>query len=97
MDILKLMALSKVILSDSGGIQEEAPSFGVPVMVLRKVTERPEGVIANKAFITKVKKEEIIFLFDRLYSGEKNSDLTNPYGDGQSSIRIKDILLSNIN
>lgn len=97
MDILKLMNLSKIILSDSGGIQEEAPSFGVPVMVLRKTTERPEGIIAKKAFITKVKADDIINKFNKLFSSQNITDKHNPYGDGNSSNRIMSILLSKIN
>lgn len=92
MDILKLMTLSKVIMSDSGGIQEEAPSFGVPVIVLRKVTERPEGVIAKKVFLTDVIAQTIINKFNDLYSNYNPIDTKNPYGDGKSAERIMNIL-----
>ncbi len=93
-DILKIMNISKVILSDSGGIQEEAPSFGVPVIVLRKTTERPEGVITKKVFLTDVVHGEIIDKFTSLYNHYASIDKKNPYGDGKSSIRIMNILLS---
>jgi len=93
MDILKIMSLSKIILSDSGGIQEEAPSFGVPVIVLRKTTERPEGVIAKKVFLTDVDYKEIVDKFDDLFNNYKPKDNKNPYGDGKSSLRIMDELL----
>ena len=96
MDILKLMSLSKVILSDSGGIQEEAPSFGVPVMVLRETTERPEGVLAKMAFITKVKANLIINRFNELFSSSTKRNITNPYGDGKSADRIMTSLLLEI-
>ena len=93
-DILKIMSLSKIILSDSGGIQEEAPSFGVPVIVLRKSTERPEGVIAKKVFLTNVVFGEIIDKFTDLYNNYSSINLDNPYGDGKSSTRIMGFLLS---
>ncbi len=93
MDILKLMSLARIIMSDSGGIQEEAPSFNVPVMVLRKITERPEGIKAKKAFIVDLKKNKIIDKFQELLHNYDITDFSNPYGDGHSAERIKNILL----
>ncbi len=93
LEILKLMSLSKIILSDSGGIQEEAPSFGVPVLVLRKVTERPEGVIAKKVFLTDLVSQIIFDKFNDVYNNYVPSDAKNPYGDGKSSERIMNALL----
>ncbi len=97
MDILKLMSFSKIIISDSGGIQEEAPSFGVPVMVLRKVTERPEGIKKKKAFLVELKKEKIVNSFYSIINTYNNTDKSNPYGKGNSSLIIRDILLHKIN
>ncbi len=96
LDILKLMSYSKIIMSDSGGIQEEAPSFGVPVIVLREITERPEGVIAKKAFLTNVNEFDIITKFENLYSNYNTTNTSNPYGDGEAACKIKKILLSNL-
>lgn len=90
-DILKLLSIAYCAISDSGGIQEEAPSFGTPVLVLRKATERPEGVSSGVAFLVGSTKSEIIHRFNEL---EHNypSFAGNPYGDGKSSERIFDIL-----
>ncbi len=96
-DIIKLMNLSRIILSDSGGIQEEAPSFGVPVLVLRKTTERPEGIMEKKAFITELKINSIIKQFKSIYHNYYPKDLKNPYGDGFAADKIRDILLSQNN
>jgi UDP-N-acetylglucosamine 2-epimerase (non-hydrolysing) len=90
-DILKLLNIAYCAISDSGGIQEEAPSFGTPVLVLRKATERPEGVSSGVAFLVGSAKNEIISRFNDLehifptFNG-------NPYGDGKSSDRIVDVL-----
>lgn len=92
-----LMSNSFLILTDSGGIQEEAPSFAKPVLVMREVTERPEGV---KAGIVKlvgtdrklIVKEALRYLDNReLYN--RTVKYVNPYGDGKASIRIKNVIL----
>jgi UDP-N-acetylglucosamine 2-epimerase (non-hydrolysing) len=91
-----LMNQSYFILTDSGGIQEEAPSLGKPVLVLREVTERPEAVEAGTAKIIGTQKENIIReaqeLLDHPEQYQKMSHIKNPYGDGKSAERIMDIL-----
>ena len=83
-----------LILTDSGGIQEEAPSFGVPVLVLREVTERPEGVAAGCSELVGTDTDRIIsrasvFLES---SAKPRHTIPNPYGDGQAAARIVDVL-----
>ncbi|GIN40311.1 MULTISPECIES: non-hydrolyzing UDP-N-acetylglucosamine 2-epimerase [Heyndrickxia] len=81
-----------LILTDSGGVQEEAPSLGVPVLVLRDTTERPEGIEAGTLKLAGVNEETIYQLATELLTDpvayEKMSKATNPYGDGQASKRI---------
>lgn len=91
-DFIWMMKQSFLILTDSGGIQEEAPSLGIPVLVLREKTERPEGVIAEVAILAGRKKENIVFQVSNLIANEsayKNmvSNLS-PYGDGKAAQRI---------
>ncbi|MBP5303926.1 MAG: UDP-N-acetylglucosamine 2-epimerase (non-hydrolyzing) [Clostridia bacterium] len=89
-------ARSYLCLTDSGGIQEECPSYGVPVLVMREVTERPEGVKAGTLKIVGTSEEVIYSTFKKLLEDEKEylamSHACNPYGDGQASKRIADIL-----
>ena len=97
-DLIWMMNNSNIILTDSGGIQEEAPSLGKPVLVLREVTERMEGVDAGTALLVGSNKEKIIaetskLLTDSTYYS-KISKAVNPYGDGTSSEKIKEIILS---
>ena len=93
-----MMHKSYFILTDSGGIQEEAPSLGKPVLVLREVTERMEGVDAGTAILVGADKNKIVceasklLLDDNYYN--KISKSSNPYGDGRSSEKIKSIVLS---
>ena len=91
-----LMKRSYLVLTDSGGIQEEAPSLGKPVLVMRKVTERPEGVEAGAAELVGVDTDSILAATQRLLDdGDvygRMSAVRNPYGDGQASRRIADIL-----
>jgi len=83
-------------LTDSGGIQEECPSYGVPVLVMRDTTERPEGIEAGTLKLVGTEEEKIYRMFKKLLENEeeyqKMSRACNPYGDGNSSIRIADIL-----
>jgi len=96
-----LMAKSYLILTDSGGIQEEAPSLGKPVLVLRENTERPEGVNAGTVRIVGRKKENIIKEVKNLIENKKAyikmSKAKNPYGDGHSSERIIKTILRFLN
>lgn len=90
------LARSYIILTDSGGIQEEAPSLGKPVLVLRDTTERPEGIKAGTLKLTGTDEETIYSEFKRLLTDEEEyramSEASNPYGDGFASKRIADIL-----
>ena len=92
-----LINISYMILTDSGGIQEEAPSLGKPVLVLRDTTERPEGVEAGTLKLVGTNKDRIRREVEKLLNDEveykKMSDMANPYGDGNASNRIVDILL----
>ncbi len=95
-DFHNFMARSYLILTDSGGIQEEAPSLGKPVLVMRDTTERPEGIEAGTLKLVGTEEETIYENFKRLLIDEneynKMSKASNPYGDGQASRRIVDIL-----
>lgn len=90
------MARSYLILTDSGGIQEEAPSLGVPVLVLRNVTERPEGLKTGALRLIGTEEETIHQSVVRLLEDEeeyrKMRCLVNPYGDGRAAVRIADVI-----
>lgn len=96
-DFHNFAARSHIILTDSGGIQEEAPSLGKPVIVLRDTTERPEGIEAGTLKLAGTDEEMIFNLTDELLSNEeeytKMSKASNPYGDGKASGRIVEALL----
>ncbi len=96
----KLMNLSYMILTDSGGIQEEAPGLGKPVVVLRTETERPEAVEAGTVRIAGVDKDEIYNIVKELLDNEdeynKMAKANNPYGDGRASQRIVEHILENV-
>jgi UDP-N-acetylglucosamine 2-epimerase (non-hydrolysing) len=87
-----LMARSRLILTDSGGVQEEAPSLGKPVLVMRATTERPEGIAAGTALLTGPRASSIVEHASRLLDDGKAYDLmanaVNPYGDGRAAERI---------
>ncbi len=95
-DCHNLMARSYLILTDSGGIQEEAPSLGKPVLVMRDTTERPEGVAAGTLKLVGTEEETIYTAFTRLLTDADAyaamAKASNPYGDGFASRRIADIL-----
>lgn len=95
-DFHNFMANSYLILTDSGGIQEEAPSLGKPVLVMRDTTERPEGVDAGTLKLVGTSESVIYKEFSTLLSDfdeyRKMSHASNPYGDGHASRRIADIL-----
>lgn len=96
LDFHNLLARSYLILTDSGGIQEEAPSLGKPVLVLRNTTERPEGIVAGTLKLAGTDEETIYTLIKELLENsqvyETMANASNPYGDGQASKRIADIL-----
>lgn len=96
LDFHNFLARAHLILTDSGGIQEEAPSLGKPVLVLRDTTERPEGLKAGTLRLTGTDEDVIYREFKTLLTDEAAysamSRASNPYGDGQASRRIADIL-----
>lgn len=97
LDFHNLLNKSYLILTDSGGIQEEAPSLGKPVIVLRDTTERPEGIAAGTLKLAGTNEEVIYGMIDELLSNkeeyEKMSKASNPYGDGKASKRIVDEII----
>lgn len=92
-----LMARSYLILTDSGGLQEEAPAMGKPVLVLRRETERPEAIAAGTAKLVGVEKKHIIDsaqeLLDNPHAYENMARAVNPYGDGNACSRIADAIM----
>jgi UDP-N-acetylglucosamine 2-epimerase (non-hydrolysing) len=95
-DFHNFAARAYLILTDSGGVQEEAPSLGVPVLVLRDTTERPEGIEAGTLKLAGVEEEQIYKLATELLTvpseHEKMAKATNPYGDGNASHRIAEAI-----
>lgn len=95
-DCHNIMAQSYLILTDSGGIQEEAPSLGKPVLVMRDTTERPEGIEAGTLKLVGTSEEKIYKEFSRLLHDKQAymqmAKAVNPYGDGKASKRIADVL-----
>ena len=98
-DCHNIMARSYMILTDSGGIQEEAPSLGKPVLVMRDTTERPEGIAAGTLKLVGTDEEVIYRNFKELLENPEAYDAmakaNNPYGDGHACERIADILVQN--
>ena len=97
LDFHNFLARSFLILTDSGGIQEEAPSLGKPVLVMRDTTERPEGVAAGTLKLVGTDEEVIYTEFKRLITDKEAynamAHASNPYGDGHTCERIADILI----
>lgn len=92
-DFLFLLSRAALVLTDSGGIQEEAPSFGVPVLVLRRYTERPEAVDAGLSVLSGPDEDRIVaHAADLLAAGAPTRPAVNPYGDGHAAERIAEIL-----
>ena len=91
-DMHNLMAKATLVLTDSGGLQEEAPSLGIPVLVMRTETERPEAVKAGTVTVVGVKEQDIYqktcALLDDKVLYDKMANAVNPYGDGRASERI---------
>ncbi len=94
--LIWLMNKSYLVLTDSGGIQEEAPSLGKPVLVMREVTERMEGITAGTALLVGTDKDRIIFETKRLLKNKHDYDRmaksVNPYGDGSTCKQVLGIL-----
>jgi UDP-N-acetylglucosamine 2-epimerase (non-hydrolysing) len=99
-DFHNFLSKAYLILTDSGGIQEEAPSLGKPVLVLRDTTERPEGVQAGTLKLVGTSEESVYTNFKMLLTNQaeyvKMSHASNPYGDGHASKRIADIICNNL-
>jgi UDP-N-acetylglucosamine 2-epimerase (non-hydrolysing) len=96
MPFVWLMNRADVVLTDSGGVQEEAPSLGKPVLVMRNTTERPEGVDAGNARLVGTDRSAIVSSLQELL-GNKDAysamaNVKNPYGDGTSSKQIIDLI-----
>jgi len=93
----RLLDISHLMLTDSGGVQEEAPALGKPVLVMRETTERPEGVEAGTARLVGTDADKIVYETERLldddaaYSAMARAH--NPFGDGHSAGRIIDLLV----
>ncbi len=100
LDFHNFLARSYLILTDSGGIQEEAPSLGKPVLVMRDTTERPEGIKAGTLRLVGTEEETIYNSFKELLENEETykamSQASNPYGDGLACKRIADILVGTL-
>jgi UDP-N-acetylglucosamine 2-epimerase (non-hydrolysing) len=96
--MIHLMRHASLVLTDSGGLQEEAPSFGVPVLVMRRVTERPEGIQAGTVRLVGTDPAVIISqasqLLDDPQAYDKMAQAINPYGDGKAAMRIVNALLA---
>lgn len=94
------MRRADVILTDSGGVQEEAPAFGKPILVLRETTERPEGVEAGAAKLVGTDPARIVQETARLLTDPdayaQMARAVNPYGDGRAAVRIREILLQEL-
>jgi UDP-N-acetylglucosamine 2-epimerase (non-hydrolysing) len=98
-DLVHALKHAHFALTDSGGIQEEAPTFGTPVLVMREVTERPEGVHAGVTALVGTDAGKITDYGTRLLSGDLRATMaaaTNPYGDGRAGPRIADIIIADL-
>lgn len=95
-----LMDRATIVLTDSGGVQEEAPSLGKPVLVMRETTERPEGIAAGNALLVGVQRERIVDGLKQLLCDPERrammAAVNNPYGDGLAAQRIVEILLPGV-
>jgi UDP-N-acetylglucosamine 2-epimerase (non-hydrolysing) len=95
------MDKSYLIITDSGGVQEEAPSLGKPVLVMRDTTERPEAIEAGTVILVGTNKDKIVDeankLLNETFAYKAMSKLHNPYGDGMASQRIVSYIRSKLN
>jgi len=98
---VKLMQKAAIILTDSGGVQEEAPSLAKPVLVMRQTTERPEGVTAGVTKLVGTDIEAIVSetltLLDDSAAYDRMARSVSPYGDGHASKKIVDAVLAHLN
>lgn len=96
----RLLSIAKIMLTDSGGVQEEAPALGKPVLVMRETTERPEGVAAGTAKLVGTDADrivtEVFTLLDDKAAYEAMAQAHNPFGDGHSSRRIVELLANEV-
>jgi UDP-N-acetylglucosamine 2-epimerase (non-hydrolysing) len=92
-ELLFLLSRAALVLTDSGGIQEEAPSFGIPVLVLRRYTERPEGIAAGLSVLVGSDEGLIVAQADKFLKAAPARSATNPYGDGHAAERIAEVLV----
>lgn len=97
---VRLLGMADLVLTDSGGVQEEAPALGKPVLVMRETTERPEGVIAGTAMLVGTDRQRIVGetfrLLDDPAAYSAMSRAHNPYGDGQAAERIARIVINSL-
>jgi UDP-N-acetylglucosamine 2-epimerase (non-hydrolysing) len=95
-DLLRVLERCTLVLTDSGGIQEEAPSFKKPVLVLRDVTERPELIECGAGILVGTDTERIVGEATRLLEDDseyqRRANVDNPFGDGKAATRIADVL-----
>ena len=97
LDLVNLLRKrAHLVVTDSGGIQEEAPALGKPVLVLRKVTERPEAVAAGTAKVIGVDEQGVFDAINKLLTDQRvysrMANAVNPYGDGKATLRILDAI-----
>jgi UDP-N-acetylglucosamine 2-epimerase (non-hydrolysing) len=94
------MRRAHILLTDSGGVQEEGPSLGIPVLVMREKTERPEAVEAGTALLVGTDEAKIVAETARLLEDPeeyaRRARIHNPYGDGHASARIRDTLINRV-
>jgi UDP-N-acetylglucosamine 2-epimerase len=97
---VKLIQRATLVLSDSGGVQEEAPAFGIPVLVLRDTTERPEGITAGTAKLVGTEEAHIVREASHLLSDEsafrQMANAVSPYGDGRASERVRYVIFNRL-
>ena len=96
LEFVHLMSNATIVLTDSGGIQEEAPGLGKPVLVMRDTTERPEALVSGTVHLVGTDYDKIVgevsTLLDDAAAYKQMSHAVNPYGDGQACRRIVDVL-----
>ena len=100
LDMVVLQKNASLIITDSGGIQEEAPSLGKPVLVMRETTERPEGIDAGTARLVGTDEERIYAEVARLLRDDgayrEMAKARNPYGDGRATEKILSVLVASV-